>query len=57
VAAAVPELDLIVGGHSHTFLANNGSVPIVDITTNTTDTPVGPYPTYVNVSTASNTQK
>lgn len=57
VAAAVPELDLIVGGHSHTFLANSGSVPVVDTSTNATDTPVGPYPTYVNVTTSQSTQK
>jgi hypothetical protein len=57
VAAAVPELDLIIGGHSHTFLANSGSAPIVDTTTNATDTPVGPYPTYVNASTTQNPQK
>jgi 5'-nucleotidase len=57
VAAAVPELDLIVGGHSHTFLANSGSVPIVDTSTNAADAPVGPYPTYVNAVTAQNMQK
>ncbi|MBO9451387.1 5'-nucleotidase C-terminal domain-containing protein [Tropicibacter sp. R16_0] len=35
IAAAVPELDLVIGGHSHTLLAN------------THDRAAGPYPTMV----------
>ncbi len=57
-AAALPELDLIVGGHTHTFLADANEVPltsIADKNVNLTncaaagacDVPQGPYPTFV----------
>lgn len=39
IAEQVEDLDLVIGGHSHTFLGN-GSSPDVEI-------PLGPYPTYV----------
>nr|XP_022291712.1 5'-nucleotidase-like [Crassostrea virginica] len=42
LANAVPELDIIVGGHTHTFLYNmTGPYPSID-------TPEGPYPTIVD---------
>lgn len=67
-AAAVPELDLIVGGHSHTFLANPGQAPITDPTVpgvtpencaslQACDVPVGPYPTWVDSVTAAGSPK
>ncbi|KAI8462276.1 MAG: 5'-nucleotidase [Monoraphidium minutum] len=57
-AKAVPELDLIVGGHSHTFLKTPVGVgPIFDLSGGATaancaderacDVSSGPYPTYV----------
>lgn len=67
-AAAVPELDLIIGGHTHTFLANAGRAPITDITNpavtpdncaalGACDVPVGPYPTFVEATTAAGARK
>jgi len=40
LAAEVEDLDLVVGGHSHTFLYSGPTQP-------STETPQGPYPTYV----------
>lgn len=40
LAAEVEDLDLVVGGHSHTFLYTGPTPP-------STETPQGPYPTYV----------
>ena len=41
MAASIPELDLVVGGHSHTFLySDEDNLPSIE-------TPRGPYPTYV----------
>ena len=39
LAKEVEHLDLIVGGHSHTFLYTGGKPP-------STEVPQGPYPTY-----------
>ena len=55
MAAVVPDIDLIVGGHTHTFLYNASqqagsgqSWPVLDLSTSATDgPPLGPYPTYV----------
>ncbi|XP_064489225.1 protein 5NUC-like [Ornithodoros turicata] len=41
IAKEVPEVSLIVGGHSHTFLFSGSDYPAED-------TPQGPYPTVVN---------
>ena len=43
----MPGIDLIVGGHTHTFLYNGSTGPVLDLTTNASDVPMGPYPTYV----------
>ena len=40
MARMVPDVDLIVGGHSQTFLFNGNSTPSIEV-------PAGPYPTYV----------
>ena len=44
IAENIPEIDLVVGGHSHTYLYtdNNGQGPPSN------DQPKGDYPTYVN---------
>ncbi|KIY99167.1 Protein 5NUC [Monoraphidium neglectum] len=58
-AKQVPDLDIIISGHSHTFLRTPSKVgPIFDKTVNATDEtclkkracdePGGPYPTYVS---------
>lgn len=58
LASVVPDLDLIIGGHSHTFLQTpNTTGPIFDKTSGATpanclkqracDEPEGPFPTYV----------
>ena len=41
MARTVPELDLVVGGHSHTFLYPEGTSPP------SVEKSEGPYPTYV----------
>ncbi len=43
IVAKIPEIDVVVGGHSHSFLANP-SFPKLD----GWPTPLGPYPTIVN---------
>merc|ERR1711971_1319773 len=40
MAAEVEDVDLIVGGHSHTFLFSGEQAPSIEV-------PEGPYPTYV----------
>ena len=40
LAETIPELDLVVGGHSHTYLFTGPDPP-------STDVPKGDYPTYV----------
>lgn len=57
-AKAVPDLDIIIGGHTHTFLYNKPGGPIFDKTTGATpancekervcDEPSGPYATFVD---------
>ena len=42
ICCQIPDLDLVVGGHSHTFLYN-GPVP-------SREQAAGPYPTYVTVN-------
>ena len=41
LAAKVPNLDLVIGGHSHSFLYPESKAPPSG------EKPVGPYPTYV----------
>ena len=41
LAEEIPELDLVVGGHSHTFLYTGDNLPSNDV-------PDGDYPTYVH---------
>lgn len=45
MAAQVKDVDLIVGGHSHTFLYNSWQAPLPSI-----EVPQGDYPTYVTQS-------
>jgi len=40
VAAEIPEVDLVIGGHSHSFLYTGKTVPSIEV-------PRGPYPTIV----------
>lgn len=40
MAEQIPELDLVVGGHSHTFLFTGEDLPSID-------EPKGDYPTYI----------
>ena len=40
LARSVPEIDVVVGGHSHTFLWTGDNPPAQEI-------PKGPYPTYI----------
>ena len=43
MAAEVEDVDIIVGGHSHTFLFSGEQPPSIEV-------PSGPYPTYVTNS-------
>jgi 5'-nucleotidase len=45
IAAKIPDIDVVVGGHSHSFLSNS-SVPTLE----GWPTPLGPYPTVVKHS-------
>lgn len=50
LAAAVPAVDVIVGGHSHYFLYSptaSNPLPQLNVATGETDVPVGAYPTFV----------
>jgi len=44
LAANIPELDLVVGGHSHTFLYTDNGTGVLP----STEYPRGDYPTYVS---------
>ncbi len=68
-AAAISELDLIIGGHSHTFLYTPTTAgPITDLTVananastcaaaSACDVPSGPYPTFVDTNTGAGKTK
>lgn len=40
MARSIPEIDVVVGGHSHTFLYTGDDLPSIE-------TPAGPFPTYI----------
>ncbi|KAG1664927.1 hypothetical protein FOA52_004449 [Chlamydomonas sp. UWO 241] len=47
IATLIPEIDLVIGGHSHTFLyPENATAPrLISNVSTSSDTPAGPYPT------------
>lgn len=52
LAKQVPDLDVIVGGHSHTYLYTptpSNPLPVYNLATGEADKPQGPYPTFVPV--------